>query len=494
MKKRSSGILLPIFSLPSPYGIGGFSKEAYTWIDQLKEAKQSYWQILPLGPTGYGDSPYQSFSAFAGNPYFVDLESLAKEGLLNENELEEAKIGHYEGSIRYDFLYETRFKILRSAFQRQGMTQEILDFVKEEASWLEDYALFMAIKDELKGLSWLEWPKDLKMREKSALEAAKERLQEEIHFWQWVQYHFHCQWLALKSYANQEGIKIIGDMPIYVAMDSADTWQNPKMFWFDEDLKPIKVAGCPPDSFSADGQLWGNPLYRWDVQAKDGYHWWIRRIKHSYRLYDSVRIDHFRAFDEYYAISAEEKTAVNGNWEIGPGISLFDAIKEAFGELEIIAEDLGFLTPSVIQLRKMAGFPGMKILIFGFDSDMKNDYLPFRYSKDGVAYTGTHDNQTLASWYQDSPEYVKAKVKDYYNLWDREDLVCETMIRSVLQSVCHLAIIPLQDYLHLDDAARINEPSTLGNNWQWRLMPEQVSKADLGHIAYLTYISGRSEE
>ena len=351
---------MPVFSLPSKYGIGCFSKEAYKFVDKLKKAGQSYWQILPLGPTGYGDSPYQSFSTFAGNPYYIDLKTLIKDGLLTKKECKAYDFGEKEDEIDYEKIYRARFKVLKKAYDRFEKGKDYNDFVNENSYWLEDYALYMAIKDRNNGVSWKEWEAPLRDREESALAQAREELAEEIDFYRFQQYEFDRQWKKLHAYANAQGVKIIGDIPIYVAFDSADTWASPELFQFDENNNPTGVAGCPPDAFSATGQLWGNPLYNWEYHKETGYAWWIQRIAYCLKLYDVVRIDHFRGFDEYYAIPYGEETAVNGKWMPGPGMDLFRAIEAKLGRPEIIAEDLGFLTPSVLKLLKDSGFPGMR--------------------------------------------------------------------------------------------------------------------------------------
>ncbi len=498
--KRASGILLPVFSLPSEYGIGCFSKEAYQFVDMLKRAGQSYWQILPLGPTGYGDSPYQSFSTYAGNPYFIDLETLVREGLLTEAECREYDFGTQETYIDYEKIYKTRFKVLKKAYERfrdrmAGGHQEreaYERFVNENAFWLDDYSLYMAVKDKNNGVSWNEWDAPLKNREEEALAAAREELAEEISFYKFQQYEFDRQWKKLHVYANEQGVKIIGDIPIYVAFDSADTWAAPEMFQFDESNEPTRVAGCPPDGFSATGQLWGNPLYDWEYHKNTGYEWWIRRIEYCLKLYDVVRIDHFRGFDEYYSIPYGEKTAINGEWMPGPGMELFRAIEEKLGRPAIIAEDLGFLTPSVLELLKDSGFPGMKVLQFAFDARESSNYLPHIYPTHCVVYTGTHDNDTTRGWYHAVGKDARAFAKEYMcKPRLDEDSLAGDFISMAMSSVADLCVIPMQDYLGLGSEARINTPSTLGGNWMWRMKEGQFDDKTVEEILRVTRLYGR---
>ena len=491
---RASGILMPVFSLPSRYGIGSFSKSAYQFVDMLKKAGQKYWQILPLCPTSYGDSPYQSFSTYAGNPYFIDLDQLIEEKLLTRKECQACDFGDDPQDIDYGKLYENRFKLLRKAYERAnvGEDQEFEAYRRENAWWLDDYALFMAVKDRFDGVAWNEWAEDIRLRWSNAMDYYRRELYYEIEFYSYLQFVFMKQWKKLKNYANINGIEIIGDIPIYVAFDSADAWANPELFQFDAENLPTAVAGCPPDGFSADGQLWGNPLYRWDYHRETGFDWWIRRIAYCSELYDVVRIDHFRGFDEYYSIPYGDTTARNGHWEKGPGIALFEAAKNRLGELNIIAEDLGYITDSVKKQVADSGFPGMKVLEFAFDSREKSDYLPYTYEKNSVVYTGTHDNETIAGWYAGLDKSDLKMCTDYMNIdripgkeyhWD--------FIRLAMLSVSDLCVIPIQDYLGLDNRARINHPSTLGTNWRWRLAKGQLSASLLKEIREMTRISGR---
>ena len=491
---RESGILLPVFALPSAYGIGCFSKEAYEFVDQLKEAGQSKWQILPLGQTGYGDSPYQSFSTFAGNPYFIDLETLIREGLLTEEECKSYNFGEIQDSIDYEKLYLNRFKILHQAYRRFEGSQnwEYREFLDENRDWLDEYCLFMALKNKHGGVSWREWKAPYRDRDENALEEARSELAGEIDFYRFQQYEFNRQWKRLHAYANENGIEIIGDIPIYVAFDSADTWAAPELFQFDENKEPSAVAGCPPDGFSATGQLWGNPLYDWEYHKKTGYAWWMRRIVHCFRLYDIVRIDHFRGFDEYYAIPYGEKTAVNGKWMPGPGIEFFRTMEKKLGRLNIIAEDLGFLTDSVLKLLDDTGFPGMKVIQFAFDSRESANYLPHTYTENCVVYTGTHDNDTTRGWYHHVNKECRDFAKEYLHkhALDEDELAWD-FIAMAMGSVAKLCVIPVQDYLCRGSEARINTPSTLGNNWVWRLKKDEINDTLIKEIRKITKLYGR---
>jgi 4-alpha-glucanotransferase len=480
---RACGVLLPIFSLSSAYGIGTFSKEAYEFVDFLKEAGQSYWQILPLGQTSYGDSPYQSFSTFAGNPYFIDIETLIEQGLLTKSDADKCDFGGSEEYIDYEKMYRSRFKLLMIAYDNRDKAKDAAALKKnfevfkkdKDNDWLFDYALFMALKNAYDGRAWNTWEEGVRLRKSTAIKEATRKYAKEIDFYCFLQYLFSEQWSRLKGYANERGIDIIGDIPIYVAFDSADTWANPELFLLDKKNTPIDVAGCPPDAFSATGQLWGNPLYRWDYHKKTGYKWWMKRIAQCYRLYDVVRIDHFRGFDEFYAIPYGNATAEIGEWRKGPGIDLFNTMKKELGEKRVIAEDLGFLTPSVIKLVQKTGFPGMKILQFAFDSREESDYLPHNYTKNCIVYTGTHDNDTTRGWFDKLPRNDKRFAKEYLGIHYAKDAVWEC-IRSAFASVSDTAIIPMQDYLELPGYARINTPSTLGGNWVWRMKKDALTK------------------
>ena len=503
---RRCGMLLPVASLPSRYGIGAFSKEAYEFIDQLKEAGQQVWQILPLGPTSFGDSPYQAFSAFAGNPYFIDLEALIQEGLLTKEECDRADFGNNPAYIDYSKLYENRFSLLKIAYERwksvsfAGTPQERrLEAVHGKAGELlrretREYCFYMALKDHFQSRSWDLWDEEIRIRRPEALARYGQLLSDEIGFCEFQQIKFEEQWKKLKGYANSQGIQIMGDIPIYVAFDGADSWARPELFQFDGDMRPKAVAGCPPDAFSATGQLWGNPLYDWEYHRKTGYQWWMKRMEYCFSLYDLVRVDHFRGFDEYYSIPYGQDTAVNGKWEQGPGIEIFRKMEEYFGqkELPIIAEDLGFLTPSVYRLLEETGFPGMKVLEFAFEEGGRSPYLPHNYTQNCVVYTGTHDNDTLAGWYKAMDiEQKEFSIEYLGNSLTPVDQVHWDFIRLALRSVAELAVIPVQDYLGLGTEARTNEPSTIGKNWRWRLLKGQLDEKTLRRCRKLAEAYGR---
>lgn len=505
IRKRLSGILMPVSSLPSRYGIGCFSKEAYEFIDMLVKAGQGCWQILPLGPTSYGDSPYQSFSTFAGNPYFIDLEKLIHSGLLSKEECGQADFGHNALKVNYGKLYEERYSLLWKAFERSGAASdpEFCQYCESQQEWLEDYCLFMAVKDSFGGKAWSEWDEDIRLRTPDALAGYRNQLAKKIQFHQYLQFMFDRQWKALKSYANEKGVRVIGDVPIYVSFDSADAWANPELFQFDESLRPTAVAGCPPDGFSATGQLWGNPLYDWDYHKNTGYQWWIRRMQRCKDWFDVVRIDHFRGFDEYYAIPYGDETAEFGTWKPGPGLELFEALNQETAGLDIIAEDLGFLTDSVKKMVADSGYPGMKVLEFAFDSRDDSDYYPHNYTSNCVVYTGTHDNETLMGWLHSISKKDKRVVLEFLGLDKKsreavgrkdkptDQEICWSIIRLAMESVADLCMIPMQDYLGYDNRARINQPSTLGINWQWRMGKGAVSKKLVKRIRKITSLYGR---
>ena len=483
---------MPVSSIPSKYGIGTFSRQAYEFIDLLEKAGQSYWQILPLGPTGYGDSPYQSFSTFAGNPYYIDLEVLIEEGYLTEEECERCDFGDNDRYIDYEKIYLSRFEVLRVAFHKSQIEEDktFQAYVKENGYWLEDYALYMAVKNSFGGKSWSEWDEDIKLREPAAMKRYLAEYADEVAFFKFQQFLFAKQWSALKAYANKKKIQIIGDIPIYVAFDSADTWANPELFQLDDTLTPTAVAGCPPDAFSATGQLWGNPLYRWEYHKETEFAWWMKRIAYCYRLYDVVRIDHFRGFDEYYSIPYGDETAEFGHWEKGPGYDIFRTMKAQLGNKAVIAEDLGFLTDTVIKLVKKTGYPGMKILQFAFDSREESDYLPHNYEKNSIVYTGTHDNDTTLGWYARLNRKDKAFARKYLNIRSNKD-VQWVFIRAAMSSVSDTCVIPMQDYLGLGTEARTNMPSTLGTNWKWRMLPEEFTEELAERIYNMTKLYSR---
>ena len=469
---RASGILMPISSLSSPYGIGTLGAAAREFADFLAAGGQAYWQILPICPTSYGDSPYQSFSSYAGNPYFIDLDDLAAEGLLQPQEYQGLDWGDDPQYVDYGLMYTTRYPVLKQAAARllADPPAEYAAFC-EASDWLDDYALFMALKDKHGGASWFTWPEGVRLRRPEALAAARGELAGEISFWKAVQFLFFRQWKAFKGYANSRGVSIIGDLPIYVSGDSADVWANPDQFQLDENGIPTEVAGCPPDGFSADGQLWGNPLFRWDVMKADGYRWWLKRIAFQFTIYDMLRIDHFRGFDSYYAIPYGDETAKNGRWRPGPGLDFFKTVNKELGRQNIIAEDLGFLTDSVRKLLRDTGYPGMKILEFAFDSrDTGSDYLPHCYPTRCVVYAGTHDNDTIQGWMKTAPKKDVSFAKAYLRLSAREGYHWG-MMRGAWASPADLAVMQAQDLLGLGSEARMNIPSTLGNNWKWRALP-----------------------
>lgn len=491
---RRNGMLLPIASLPSPYGIGGFSKEAYEFIDLLEETGQKLWQILPLGPTSYGDSPYQSFSTFAGNPYFIDLDTLVEKGWLTKEACEASDYGDNESYIDYGRIYNSRFVLLKQAFLNSDVLsdEKFAEFCKANQHWLPDYALYMALKNQNDGKSWIEWEEEIRLRKPEAVEYYKKELEEECNFYEFLQYEFHEQWTKVKEYAHEKGIQIVGDVPIYVAFDSADTWANPELFQLDEKNLPLGVAGCPPDAFSATGQLWGNPLYNWAYHKTTGYDWWLKRIAYCFDLYDIVRIDHFRGFDEYYSIPYGDETAVNGHWEKGPGMNLFDTVKEKLGELDIIAEDLGYLTESVFQLLKDSGYPGMKVLQFAFDPSEDSDYLTYKYQRNCVVYTGTHDNDTTAGWFEKLSDEDREVALRYMNsFYTPKEEQHWDLIALAMRSTADTCIIPVQDFLGLGSEARINMPSTLGDNWKWRMTKGAFSEELKEKIRRMTKLYGR---
>ena len=488
---RRSGILLHITSLPGPYGIGTMGKSAYDFVDFLKRAGQSCWQILPLSPTGYGNSPYQSFSTFAGNPYLIDLDFLVGEGLLNPEEPAAIHWSDREDFVDFGRQFQHRRKLLHLAFTRFSGSEAFDRFCRYNESWLPDYALFMALKDRHGGTPWHTWEEDLKFRKTEALDMARQELSEEIRFYCFQQYLFYKQWNALHAYANSQGISIIGDVPIYVPLDSADVWTDPDQFWLDEKLDPVAVAGCPPDAFTADGQLWGNPLYRWDQLRQTGYRWWLQRLRAAGALYDVTRLDHFRGFESYWAIPYGDDTARNGWWIQGPGMDFITALKQQLPDLQLIAEDLGYLTREVLELRDASGYPGMKVLEFAFDSREPSNYLPHTYDKNTVCYTGTHDNMTMRQWFQTSdPESVE-HARRYMTLTDHEGYVWGT-VRTAFASVSDLVIVQMQDLLDLGGEARMNRPGSLSDeNWTWRACDRHFTPALQQRLYALTELYAR---
>ena len=496
MFERSSGILFHPTSLPGKYGIGTLGKEAYAFIDFLKKSRQKLWQIFPLGPTGYGDSPYQSFSSFAGNPYLIDFDLLIEAHLLSEEDLRDVFFGDNEEYIDYGAVYNQKYPLLRKAYENfkssdnHEMRENLEHFKRENASWLNDYSLYISLKNHFNGLPWNEWAHDIKNREHGAMEHYKNELADDIEYHNFIQFLFFKQWGDVKRYANENGIKIIGDIPIFVAADSSDAWANPEIFLFDEERKPVKVAGVPPDYFSTTGQLWGNPLYNWQKLKETNYSWWVERVRANLSTCDIIRIDHFRGFEAYWAVPYGDDTAINGQWEPGPGIDLFNAIKSQLGELPIIAEDLGLMTQGVIDLREATGFPGMKILGFAFDSGEENDYLPHTYTKNCVVYTGTHDNDTLIGWFQKAKEEDRQFARDYLNSRSDDEIHWDA-IRGAWSSVASMAISPVQDFLGLGSEARINTPGVAAGNWQWRLRHGVLTDELAERIAKLTRVYSR---
>lgn len=472
---RGMGLLMPISALPSLYGIGALGKESYQFVDFLKRTGFRYWQVLPVGPTSFGDSPYQSFSAFAGNPYFIDFEELVKEGLLELSEIDEYDWYETLDDIDYEKIYKQRFVVLKKAYERSTHkdSKDFAHFLEQSKYWLHDYSLYMAIKTHFNNREWLLWDDDIKFRKKEAIKKYESDLNDEICFWKFVQFKFYEQWNKIRTYANSLGIEIIGDIPLYVALDSSDVWVHGDLFELDERKKPIHIAGVPPDGFSEDGQRWGNPLYRWDVMEKENFNWWRERMRASASIYDVIRIDHFIGIVNYYSIPESSKTAATGEWISGPGKKLTDAIKEAIGDAKIIAEDLGVLTENVKELIEKTGYPGMKILEFGLNGPWDNDYLPHNYKTSNIiAYTGTHDNETLVGFLDARTEEEIKPLLIYFNVKSKEELP-DAIIRSLFASIADVAIVQMQDLLKLDNKARMNFPSTVGCNWRWRIKKEQ---------------------
>lgn len=532
--ERNAGILMPVSSLPSPYGIGTFGKDAYDFVTFVKECNHKYWQVLPLGPTTYGDSPYQSYSAFAGNPYFVDLDMLIEAGFLlksevisrdwgdgilpvnvSEDDAVNGRFGTYrngnigdERYVSYEKIYNNRFDILRIAYNRfkaacaeskktlaKGLPlyKQFDNFVKDNVDWLEDYALFMALKSHFNNVSWGEWETDIKFRKPEAMSRYEEQLSDDIGYWKFIQFEFYLQWNALKQYANSNGIEIIGDIPIYMGYDSVDVWANQGEFQLDENLTPIKVAGVPPDAFSDAGQKWGNPLYDYDKMEANGFSWWRKRMAASAKLYDVIRIDHFIGIVKYYTIPADMPDARQGEYRQGPGQKLLDVINESIGDKKIIAEDLGVEVPEVAKILKENGYPGMKVLEFAFGGDRKNPHLPYNYTQNLVCYGGTHDNETLLGFFEDRGDWELGYAYDYLDTRDKGRMV-DQVFRAAYSSVAVLTVFAVQDILKLGNWARMNLPSSMGNNWKWRMQKGQLGQHELECMRYLASVFDRERK
>ena len=489
--KRSCGVLLPLFSLPSKHGIGTLGRAAYEFVDFLSDAGQSWWQILPVGPAGSGDSPYQSFSSFAGNAYFIDLDMLAEDGLLTESEIAAADRGSDAQCVDYDALREKRMPLLRLAAQRglERGGEDFDAFCRGNEGWLSDFALYMALKEHFSG-AWTEWPEDIRLHRPEAVKSCGAALRDDVRIHSYVQYLFYRQWDALRSYAHEHGIGIIGDMPIYVPLDSADVWAEPEFFQLDEKNMPTEVAGVPPDYFSDEGQLWGNPLYDWDAMRSDGYGWWIRRVDGASRLYDMLRIDHFRAFESYWAVPRGAESAKQGRWRLGPGMDLVGRLTAWFSNVQFIAEDLGVLTPEVHKLLADSGLPGMKVLEFAFDPDSLSDYLPHRYTENCVCYAGTHDNNTLCGWIDGERPETIAFACEYLGTDSNE--LADAVLRAGMRSKAGLFVAQMQDWLGLGSEARMNTPGTVGGNWSWRMKRGSTTGELAEKMRRMAYIYGRS--
>ncbi|MEA5564038.1 MULTISPECIES: 4-alpha-glucanotransferase [unclassified Anabaena] len=496
---RSSGILLHPTSFPSRFGMGDLGLEAYKFIDFLRESYQQYWQVLPLGPTGYGNSPYASYSAMAGNHLLINPEQLQEQGLLAEEDF--ANLPEFDpNQVDYDRVIPIKVRLLKTAcnnFQAKAtplQKKEFAGFCDSKAYWLDDYALFMSLKDAHNGTSWHTWKPELVKREPAMMEMARQQLKSEIFYYKFVQFEFFRQWSELKNYANMSGIQIIGDIPIYVAQDSADVWAHPDIFCLDEEtMQPALMAGVPPDYFSATGQLWGNPVYNWEELQKQNFKWWLGRFEAMLDYIDVIRIDHFRGFEAFWAVPQGEETAMNGEWMKAPGEELFDVIKQNLGKLPVLAEDLGVITPEVEALRDKYEFPGMKVLHFAFGSDPGNPFLPFNYGRNFVVYTGTHDNDTTVGWFNAANDYEKENLLLYLGCVSPEGIHWD-LIRLALSSIANQAIMPLQDILGLGTEARMNFPSTAEGNWQWRYQSAAL-RSELGdRLKNLTKLYGRAPQ
>ena len=498
---RYAGTLLSVTSLPSRYGIGCFDKAAYDFVDWLEKAGQRYWQILPLGATSHGasdDSPYQSYSAFAGNPYLISLEQLIGEGVLTREECDAVDFGSNPGKVDFDKLYENRLNLLHKAYERSNIAEnwEYQNFISSNSWWLDDYALFMALKRYFDDQPFRSWPEDIRMHWGFAVDYYNRELYFDVEFQKYLQFQFDRQWTNLKAYANSKHIQIVGDIPIYVSPDGADVWAHPELFQLNEHNESTAIAGCPPDAFAAEGQVWGNPLYRWDYHRNTGFDWWCSRMWYSFKLYDVVRIDHFRGFDEYFSIPAGDSTAKNGHWEKGPGMDLFNTIRWRLGNVQVIAEDLGHMPDTVRYLVRDSGYPNMKVLQFAFDADdvgAANDYLPHNYNTNCVVYTGTHDNETISGWFAGLSQEGKKQVRDYLcDYYTPDKQMHKVLISTAMASVAKDCIVPMQDYLGLDNTARMNQPGTVGFNWRWRLLPGQITDSLAWEIRSMVRRYGRT--
>lgn len=489
---RGAGILLPIASLPSKYGIGTFGAAAHEFVDLLSDLRQKYWQVLPLGPTSYGDSPYQAFSAFAGNPYYIDLDYLVRDGLLCREEIDEYEWGTKEDEVSYDIIFENRFSVLRKAFVKfNSEDTEYQRFCKEQTAWLSGYSFYMALKTFSGNKEWLAWEPGLRDRKPEILEQYKVLLADDIEFWKFCQYEFFTQWDELRQYANSKGVQIIGDIPLYVALDSADVWEHRELFQLQENGEPAFVAGCPPDAFSDDGQKWGNPLYDWRRMEEDDFDWWRRRMKANGRFFDMIRFDHFIGVVRYYCVPAADENARNGHWNKGPGKKLTDAITQVLGEHRMIVEDLGVAVPGVKRLVQRTGWPGMKILQFAFDGNPEHEFLPHNYTDTNmIVYGGTHDNETLVGYFREKCEYELAFLYKYLNIYSREEIP-DALIRLGYSSIANVVIFQMQDLLKLGNEARMNLPSTVGTNWKWRVKKNPLSEERRSWIRTLVMLYRR---
>ncbi|MBP2068874.1 MULTISPECIES: 4-alpha-glucanotransferase [Anaerococcus] len=491
--QRSNGVIMPIFSIPSPYGIGTFGKAAYDVVDFISDASLKYWQILPLGQTSYGDSPYQSFSSFAGNPYFVDLDMLIEDGFLKEDDLDNLNFGDNDRYVDYAIQYNLRYRILKKAYENSKgkLDNKIKEFRKKEAYWIEDYAMFMAIKHDNLDISWVEWDDKLRDRDTKALDEFRKKHKDDIDFYVFIQYEFFIQWGKLKDYANRRNIDIIGDLPIYVAFDSCDAWVNSEILAMDEvTKKALIVGGAPPDAYSEDGQLWGNPVYNWDKVKETSYDFWEKRIGMALRTYDLLRLDHFRGFEKYYAIPATDENAKFGSWEIGGGYEFFDHIMKKYPDRQFIAEDLGYITKEVDDLKDYYGFPGMNVIQFAFNENFDSNYLPHNYERNSVVYASTHDSSTLKGWLDNLDEEELSFVTRYFGLEEDDDYLWE-IIRALMASVSDVAMYQIQDFFEMGDESKINSPSTLGINWKWRSKEEDFTDELAEKIKEMSRLYGR---